>query len=516
MHARAHVRQALSLGAMETLPNRLVSPDSAASVAETGANSASPCSASSLSVYKHLHTSPTQPTEEAGLSAAGTEIAGRIDGKVSGTQMSAANTTPVTKMPLARLLKTKHQILDRTRTTTTGAFGPSIKANMALHGSSQALLLLCMMSFAWAISQIFLAPPLGINSGSDGIACVGYSTAGFVCVCPRETVCAREWYELLFLVFSRGSAYLDYPCYVMVFISKAHNLRSLMHRSLLSEILPLADSHHLHALAGTVVCFEVFWHSLWHIIRWAVAGKINFLWDHATGKTGLVVLLLTPMIAVPHMSQQLRIKMPFEVRKALHYLCIVWAVTLCFHAPKTHIAYIIGSACCVWAVDWLVGFFYSSRYCETLKMKRLGETAVEIQFRHPHKFVNRGGGYVYLCLPWLSPAQWHAFSLYQSDRLPDHSSMCVAKCSMWINVQCILCVSCSVSSHAPFCRLGNWTSALHAALCKPTSRPGWVCGPFPSPFSSAAKYNYLVVTASGIGTPPAFTIAVKNAFSFHI
>ena len=51
------------------------------------------------------------------------------------------------------------------------------------------------------------------------------------------------------------------------------------------------------------------------------------------------------------------------------------------------------------------------------------------------------GAYVYLCLPWLSRTQWHAFSLYQSDRLPDHSSMCVAKCSMWINVQCIRCVS---------------------------------------------------------------------------
>lgn len=44
------------------------------------------------------------------------------------------------------------------------------------------------------------------------------------------------------------------------------------------------------------------------------------------------------------------------------------------------------------------------------------------------------------------------------------------------------------------------------------SRPGWVYGPFPSPFSSAAKYSNLVVTASGIGTPPAFTIAVKTSF----
>ena len=47
--------------------------------------------------------------------------------------------------------------------------------------------------------------------------------------------------------------------------------------------------------------------------------------------------------------------------------------------------------------------------------------------------------------------------------------------------------------------VGDWTKAVYQALSKPTSRPGWLYGPFPSPFSTAAGYNNLICVASGIG-----------------
>ena len=102
---------------------------------------------------------------------------------------------------------------------------------------------------------------------------------------------------------------------------------------------------------------------------------------------------------------------------------------------------------------------------------------MEVVFEHPRGFINRGGGYVYICLPWLGRAEWHAFSLYLHPTLENHSSVCIAA-------------------------LGDWTCALHKALAKPSSRPGYVYGPFPSPFSGAVDHDNLMAVASGIGITP--------------
>ena len=34
-------------------------------------------------------------------------------------------------------------------------------------------------------------------------------------------------------------------------------------------------------------------------------------------------------------------------------------------------------------LDWVTGYFFAIHYCPTLKMTRLGETAVELVFEHP-------------------------------------------------------------------------------------------------------------------------------------
>ena len=48
-------------------------------------------------------------------------------------------------------------------------------------------------------------------------------------------------------------------------------------------------------------------------------------------------------------------------------------------------------------------------------------------------------------------------------------------------------------------------------LSKPTSRPGWLYGPFPSPFSTAISYDNLICVASGIGVTPAISSIVNLA-----
>ena len=341
----------------------------------------------------------------------------------------------------------------------------------------RGLLFIGFSTLCWMLVTTFAAPPLGVNSGKKGGMCVGTPTEGHLCLCPRETVCATKWHEVAFLIFARASAYFDYPMYMLLFLSKCHNLRGFLYRTHLREWIPLSDMHNLHAFAGAFVSFEVVWHSFWHVTRWGLGGNIEFLWTNRTGITGLVSLLVTPLIAYPMMFRQARISIPFGYRKAMHYLSIVWGICIMFHAPKTNIFWVLGPSVVLYLLDYIAGYVFCIRYCPTLKLTRLGETAVEIVFEHPPGFVNDGGGYVYICLPWLGVAEWHAFSLYAHPALENHSSVCVAK-------------------------LGDWTAALHEATRKPCSKPGWVYGPFPSPFSSAGKTDNLVGVANGIGISP--------------
>ena len=352
--------------------------------------------------------------------------------------------------------------------------------------TSRWLLCICALSLCWMLVTTFAAPPLGANSGKHGEMCVGTPTEGKLCLCPRETVCATKWHEVVFLAFARASAYFDYPMYMLLFLSKCHNLRGALYRTYLREWLPISDMHHLHTFAGTFVSVEIVWHSFWHMLRWGLGGDIRFLWQHRTGVTGLISLLCTPLIAYPMMFRRFKKSIPYERRKAMHYLAVVWGFCIMFHAPATNIFWVMGACVMLYVGDWLAGYFFGIRHCPTLKMTRLGGSAVEIVFEHPPGFVNPGGNYVYVCLPWLGKAEWHAFSLYAHPTLENHSSVCVAK-------------------------VGDWTAALHSALTMPITLPGWVYGPFPSPFSGATDADSLVCVASGIGITP--TLGTVNLLS---
>ena len=353
-----------------------------------------------------------------------------------------------------------------------------------------ALLLVCTFTLLYCAAEIISPPPFGVNTGwTGGAECAGPEfELKSICICPRETVCIKDVKSLLFLAFSRLSAYFDYPLYVILFLSKAHNLRGILQRTHLSEFLPLDDMHHLHTFAGTVVGFEVIWHSWWHLLRWGLNGDIKLLWQHQTGITGLISLIVTPLIAWPMLIPRLRKGIEFRTRKALHYLSIVWGVSICFHAPARWIGVIMGLAVGLYVLDWLYGYFFQISYAQTLDFKRIG-SSVQVTWEHPPGFKSSdGAGYVYLCLPWISRTEWHAFSLVSHPTLPNHSCVCMAA-------------------------VGDWTKAVHAALSKPSVRPGWIYGPFPSPFSTAAGYDNIICVASGIGITPSISTIVKFAES---
>lgn len=347
------------------------------------------------------------------------------------------------------------------------------------------LLVFCVLTLLWGLTTTFGPPPLGANSGWGAAECAGpsFEPGLAVCICPRETVCARSIKSVVFLVFARGSAYFDYPMYVLLFVSKAHNLLGFLQRSYLSEFFPFDDMHHLHAYAGAFVGIETMWHAFWHTLRWSLDGDASFLWATGTGRSGLVALFVMQLIVWPMHVPKLRKLIAFEYRKAMHYLSVVWGVALCFHAPATRIFYVMGLAVGIYTLDWVYGSFYRIHYLSTLYFERMG-AAVEISWKNPPGFVNSGAGYVYICLPWVSRTQWHAFSVVMHPTKPNHSCVCMAT-------------------------LGDWTSEVHRLLIRPGARPGWVYGPFPSPFSTATGYSNLITVASGIGITPALSTIVS-------
>jgi len=338
------------------------------------------------------------------------------------------------------------------------------------------LLPLCVLSSSWAVASVVYE--------------INFASAPHqrqdrpILFCPRETVCAGSWRSVIFLLLSRGSAYFDYPLHMALFLSKAQNLHALLDKTLLREILPLGEMHELHTLAGKVVGIEVLSHSLWHIIRWGLDGDIMLLTSHSTGITGLISLSCMPFVVGPMVLHCLKRRLSFELRKALHYLSILWGVSICFHAPKAYIAYLIGIPLVIYFADCLFGFFMSVHHVRTLEMTRLGASDVEISWENPRGFNHNGSGKVYVCLPWISLWEWHAFSIMSHATSPGSSTVCMAV-------------------------VGDWTVEVFKALRKPSVRHAWLYGPFPSVFSKVTAYDNIIAIASGIGITPAISAVVN-------
>ncbi len=81
--------------------------------------------------------------------------------------------------------------------------------------------------------------------------------------------------------------------------------------------------------------------------------------------------------------------------------------------------------------------------------------------------------------------QWHAFSLFEDPSDPSIQQMFLMK-------------------------NGDWTESVHRALSRDTTRPCWIKGPFPSPYSHASLYDNQILVACGIGITPA--LAAIGAF----
>ena len=100
-----------------------------------------------------------------------------------------------------------------------------------------ALLLVCTFTVLYGAAETISPPGFGFNTAwTGGAECAGPEfELKSVCICPRETICVRRYASLVFLACSRLGAYFGYPLCVVLFLSKAHNLRGILQRTYLSE-----------------------------------------------------------------------------------------------------------------------------------------------------------------------------------------------------------------------------------------------------------------------------------------
>lgn len=283
----------------------------------------------------------------------------------TGDSKPSRRTSQLQKIPLAEKDVTEE---DETK--------PRLRWYHAIFLFSTASLIVCLVQ---------LYTPFGVWMTSAEIEKIGVAPAGGCedgldhCICPRETICATNRYSIVFLTLARCSAFFDYPLYMMMFLSKCHNINNICRRTVLREWIGFGEMHKVHRLFGVVVGIETMSHSFFHLLRWGLNGDINLLWENKTGVTGLIAGIITPLVCWPMYVPVLKHKMKFELRKGLHYLAVVWALALLFHAPD-RIYYLIGIPALIYAVDWLFGFFIRNTLIENAHFERYGENGVAVSF----------------------------------------------------------------------------------------------------------------------------------------
>ena len=165
-----------------------------------------------------------------------------------------------------------------------------------------------------------------------------------------------------------------------------------------------------------------------------------------------------------------------------------------WHAPvQKHMAPVIGIAVFGYLLDYIYGFFFNIYHVKTSQFCRIG-SAMQLSFTKPDGFNFEEIGFIYLCVPWISKFEWHAFSIYGNSDVPNQVNVCMAVVG----------------------DKNSWTTKLHAALEQPTVRPVWVYGPFPSPFDMAMNRDEVICVATGIGISPSLNVVHKYRESRRI
>jgi len=317
---------------------------------------------------------------------------------------------------------------------------------------------------------------LVVLPSSTGIGVAEYSSSGDIVLCPRFTICSENWRDVIFLLFSRLSAYWMFPHLVLIFFTKSYKVIQKLEVSVVSIYIPMEDLHDIHTSSGYQIAAMAVVHTAFHIIRWIVRSEAMLIVDNDCSRSGLIAfLLMAPVVALMGI-EKLRKKYPWEIRKTAHFLAIPAALALCWHTKL--LSTIIGATVSLYLVDSVFRLAYDTHRIDMSVFTRLG-SGTQLTFKNPKSWGDKGAhGYINVLVPWISKKEWHPFSIYPHPTLPNHS--------------CVFMMA-----------IGDWTKKLHNAVLRNSARPVWVNGPVPSPYEAAVNFDNLLLCASGIGITPA-------------
>jgi hypothetical protein len=249
------------------------------------------------------------------------------------------------------------------------------------------------------------------------------------------------------------------------------------------------DMHDVHIYCGWVIAIDSILHTVFHLARWANQGNIHLLFHHFSGVSGFIVVLSAFLVCFPMMLKSVKTKLNFEIRKYLHYFFIVFALGMMFHTTPTSIP---NGGFSFYVFSFLIGYYFFDALLVYLFMTEKVETTVfdvipsgvQLTMKVSERFQTtvEQGGFCYVCFPWVSKSEWHAFSLFENPSRPEERQIFLLK-------------------------TGDWTNKVHKLLQqRDTVRPVWVQGPFFSPYSYATHFDNQIMIAGGIGITPALSV----------
>ena len=196
------------------------------------------------------------------------------------------------------------------------------------------------------------------------------------------------------------------------------------------------------------------------------------------------MIVLTPLIVLPMALPALRARYKWEWRKGLHYLSVAWGVALACHAPAMQVAYLVGGALAVYALDYTWGLLARTHRRDLRVHAARGRRRAHVP--QPAGLRPRG----------RRAGLRHAL---RAVALPERQT----------RVARVLALPAPAPAR-PLVRVRaarrRLARALHRAIERPTTRPVWVAGPYASPYSTADEFQNLVLVASGIGITPALSV----------
>ena len=190
----------------------------------------------------------------------------------------------------------------------------------------------------------------------------------------------------------------------------------------------------------------------------------------ALGTAAAAAMLTMTVFAMPPVRRR-----AYEAFKAVHMACAPAAIVLaCMHSPKV-LPYVAPGAA-AWVVDRSVRALRRARR-HAAALQPLPDDATRVVVAAPPRsYWAKPGSYYFICVPVVSPTQWHPFSVASAPNAAELTF---------------------IVKHAS---AGSWTRRLGALA--PAATPVRLEGPYGGVALRLRRYRVVVLAAGGSGVTP--------------